>query len=122
MKIRRRRQKKFSREDTANLLPALVSETKDAVYEPEPVVKPKRKGLAPFKLLREVVRKPDFSYQAFMLLMTFANTDQMRIDRQIADVSTTIEKVKTATDVLGSTMRSLQSAAEAPRNIRKLFE
>jgi hypothetical protein len=129
MRFRRRKRKKISNElvpvqtgSVESPLPTIIIHPDEVTNDSTVCAKMKRKSFAPMRLLRDVVNKPEFSYQAFMLLMTFANNDHMRIDQQIATVSTTVEKVKNATEVIGSTMKSLQAAAEAPRHIRKLFD
>lgn len=128
MRIRRHRRKKVRETIAVEAepveepnLPGFVSASVSAEQQ-ECLGKEKRKSSDPLRLLRQVVKNPEFSYQAFIILMTLANDNPMRVDQKIASAATTIEKVKSATEVIGTTMRSLHAAAEAPRHIRKLFE
>jgi hypothetical protein len=124
MRFRRRGRKKrttstVSAEPVSEKLPAFVSHPSTTQQSIE--TKTINKGLNPKRFIRQIVNNPDFTYQALMVLMTVTSGDNMRMDQRLETVSTSVEKVKNATEVIGSTMKSLRAAAEAPRHMRKIF-
>ncbi|MBU2701564.1 hypothetical protein Ga0466249_002680 [Sporomusaceae bacterium BoRhaA] len=125
MRFRRRGRKKrttstVSAEPVGENLPAFVSHssTQQQTIETKTINKA---GINPKRFIRQIVNNPDFTYQALMVLMTLTSGENMRMDQRLETVSTSVEKVKTATEVIGSTMKSLRAAAEAPRHMRKIF-
>jgi hypothetical protein len=100
-------------------LPAFVSHSSTAEQSIE--AKTVNKGMNPKRFIKQIVNNPDFTYQALMVLMTLTSGDNMRMDQRLETVGTSVEKVKNATEVIGSTMKSLRAAAEAPRHMRKIF-
>ncbi len=126
MRFRKRGRKKrstitVSAEPVEDSLPTFVSHS-NADQQEQVEAKVKNQGLNPMRFIRQFVNNPDFTYQALMIFMTLTSGDNMRMDRRIETVSTSVEKVKDVTEVIGSTMKSLRAAAEAPRHIRKLFD
>jgi hypothetical protein len=126
MRFRRRGRKKreiinVSAEPVEESLPAFVAHS-NAAQQQQVEAKGKNKGTNPMRFIRQIVKNPDFTYQALMIFMTLTSGDDMRMDQRIETVSTSVEKMRNATEVIGTTMKSLRAAAEAPRHIRKLFE
>jgi hypothetical protein len=125
MRFRKQGRKKraiidVSAEPVEDSLPGFVANS-NAVKQQQGAVKGKNKGINPMRFVRQIVKNPDFSYQALIILMTLTSGDNMRMDQRIETVSTSVEKMKNATEVIGTTMKSLRAAAEAPKHIRKLF-
>jgi hypothetical protein len=125
MRFRKRGRKKravinVSAEPVEDSLPEFVTHA-NATQQQQVEAKGKNKGINPMRFVRQMVKNPDFSYQALMIFMTLTSGDNMRMDQRIETVSTSVEKMKSATEVIGTTMKSLRAAAEAPRHIRKLF-
>lgn len=125
MRFRRRGRKRrttstVSAEPVGENLPAFVSHssTQQQSIETKTINKA---GINPKRFIRQIVNNPDFTYQALMVLMTLTSGENMRMDQRLETVSTSVEKVKNATEVIGNTMKSLRAAAEAPRHMRKIF-
>ena len=77
-------------------------------------------ALRPMKLIRQVLNNPDLGYQAMVILLALTS-DQVKMDRRINTMSSSIDSLRNITEVLNTSVRSLKSAAEAPRQIRKLI-
>lgn len=75
----------------------------------------------PFGLLRKIIDNPNFNYQLMLISLIFLS-DNVPMDRHLEGLSSTVEKIRNVTEVVGGTMNSLKVAAEAPKNIRKLLE
>lgn len=82
---------------------------------------PVNKKNSPASLVRRIVNNPDFSFQMVIVLLTLLG-DNVPMDRHLNGITSTIDKIRNVTEVVNHSMQSLKSAAEAPRNIRKLLE
>ncbi len=72
-------------------------------------------------LLRRVISNPEFPVQLMMVLLTMSSGN-VRMDRKIDTMSTTVETVRNITNLLTNTMQSLKTAAEAPKQIRRMLQ
>jgi hypothetical protein len=77
-------------------------------------------GIRPMKLIRQMLSNPDIGYQAMVVLLALTS-DQVKMDRRINTMSSSIDSLRNITEVLNTSVRSLKTAAEAPRQIRKLI-
>lgn len=71
-------------------------------------------------MLHQVVSNPNFGIQVVAILLTLTH-DNIRMDRRIDTMASTVDKVRGLTEVINSTMNSLKMAAEAPNQIKRLF-
>lgn len=74
----------------------------------------------PMKLVRQVLNNPDLSYQVMVIILALTG-DQVKMDRRINTMTSSIESIRGITEVLNTSVRSLKTAAEAPRHIRRLI-
>ena len=74
----------------------------------------------PMKLLRQVLNNPDLSYQMMVIVLALTS-DQVKMDRRINTMTSSMDNLRGITEVLNTSVRSLKTAAEAPRQIRKLI-
>lgn len=75
----------------------------------------------PMRLVRRIFSNPNFNYQLMMISLVLLS-DNVPMDRHLNGLTTTVDKIRNVTEVMSGTMSSLKVAAEAPRNIRRLFE
>jgi len=95
-----------------------VSSDQEEVKQAKPVSP--FSALRPMKLIRQVLNNPDIGYQAMVILIALTS-DQVNMDRRINTMSSSIDSLRNITEVLNTSVRSLKTAAEAPRQIRKLI-
>ena len=81
-------------------------------------VKPLNKASS---FIRNIVSNPNFSYQTMVILMTLAS-DNIPMDRRIDTMSSTVDKVRSMSEMITNTMQSLKTAAETPKKIRRMLE
>ncbi|MDR3592908.1 MAG: hypothetical protein P4N41_24885 [Negativicutes bacterium] len=74
----------------------------------------------PMKMVRQVLSNPNLSYQAMVIILALAS-DNVNMDRRINTMSSSLESLRGITEVVNNSIRSLQTASEAPRQIRKLM-
>jgi hypothetical protein len=74
----------------------------------------------PMKLVRQVLENPNLGYQAMVIIMALAS-DNVNMDRRINTMSSSLDSLRGITEVVNNSIRSLQTASEAPRQIRKLI-
>ena len=86
--------------------------------EHEKVKKAKPAKLA--KPMQQVLANPNLGYQAMVIIMALAS-DNVNMDRRINTMTSSLDNLRGITDVVNSSIRSLQTASEAPRQIRKLI-
>lgn len=103
-----KRQNRNKRDESNALEGVKKSEVKEAVP-----VKPAR-GIT--RLLSD----PNFNIQIMTVLLTMTS-DNARMDRGLETMTTTVDKVRNITELINNSMRSLKTAAEAPRQIKQLF-
>lgn len=75
----------------------------------------------PMQMVRQVLSNPNIGYQAMMIIMALAS-DNVNMDRRINTMSSSLDSLRGVTEVVNNSIRSLQTAAEAPRQIRKLIK
>ncbi|MDU4962254.1 MAG: hypothetical protein E6X17_16480 [Sporomusaceae bacterium] len=95
--------------------PAVSSEP-ESIKTAEPVGPDPMSGL-----LRKVINNPEFPVQLMMVMLTMSSGN-IRMDRRIDSMNTTIDTVRNVTNLLTNTMQSLKSAAEAPKQIRRMLQ
>lgn len=78
-------------------------------------------SIKPMKLFRQVIGNPDLSYQIMVILLTLTS-DNVKMDRRINTMTSSIDSLRSISEVLTTSVRSLQTAAEAPKQIRKLLK
>ncbi|MDT8900987.1 hypothetical protein [Anaeroselena agilis] len=88
----------------------------DAVKLAKPVSKNK-----PLRMLKRIVSNPDFGYQCMVVLLGLTQNN-VSMDRRIDTMSSSIETLRNITGVLTNATQSLKTAAEAPRQIRRLVK
>ena len=81
----------------------------------------KAKPAKPFGFIHHIIDNPNFALQIIVILITLTS-ENMQMDRRIAGMTTTVDKVKGITEVINSTMQSIRAATEAPKQIRRLLE
>jgi len=62
----------------------------------------------------------DFKLQLAIILLILTNNNSS-MNRNINSVTTTVDTMRSITEVINGTMQSLRAAAEAPGNIRQLL-
>jgi len=72
-------------------------------------------------LIRRIINNPNIAFQLMVIIVTLAS-DNMRMDRRIDNMTSTIDTVKNITEVINNTMRSIKVASEAPKHIRNLLQ
>lgn len=95
----------------------------EIVENPQEVKKGKKhaKMFQPFRLLESITQNPEVSTKLLLIFFALAG-DNLRMDRRIDTVATSIDKVRNVTEVVQTAMQSLKTAAEAPNHIRRLFQ
>lgn len=79
-------------------------------------------ALKPIKrLVRQVINDPNIGYQFLAVLLTLT-ADDFKMDRRIDTMTSSLDTLRNITNVVTNTMQSLKSAAEAPRQIRRLVK
>jgi hypothetical protein len=68
-----------------------------------------------------VINNPEFPVQLMMVMLTMSSGN-IRMDRRIDTMSTTVDTVRNITNLLTNTMQSLKTAAEAPQQIRRMLQ
>ncbi len=120
-----RRSKKPVRQMPEEFVPELNKEE-----EPEKqqnTAKQKMKIVNPFQsikpgqLFRQIVSNPNFGFQLMVILLTLTSGN-VQMDRRIDGVTSTVDKIRSITEVVNSSMQSLKVASEAPKHIRRLLE
>ena len=87
-----------------------------------PTVQASKKGpRGPAALFRKMMTNPNLNVQLMVIVLTLAS-DNFPMDRSIDSMSSTVDKIRNITDVINNTMQSVKVAAEAPKQIRRLFE
>ncbi|MCE5287524.1 MAG: hypothetical protein LLG02_17010 [Pelosinus sp.] len=82
---------------------------------------------APFKLrnplgiVNKVINNPNLTFQLMVIGLTLLS-DNVPIDARLNGITSSVEKIRSVTEVVNNTMQSLKVAAEAPKNIRRLME
>lgn len=107
----RRRHKRIKRSDNSE--PNSVAPQTEKIKEAVPV--------KPVRRLREIINNPNFGFQLMTVLLTFTS-DNVRMDRRLDNMTSTVDKVRNITDTINNTMRSLKAAAEAPAQIKRLLK
>lgn len=74
----------------------------------------------PKKLLQQVINNPNLSYQVMVILLSLTS-DSVKMESRISNMSTSLDNIRGAAEVLNTSVRSLQAAAEAPKRLRRLF-
>jgi hypothetical protein len=91
----------------------------DGVKLAEPVKKTKMGK--PLRMLRQIVSHPDFGYQCMVVLLSLTQNN-VSMDRRIDTMTSSIDTLRNIAGVLTNATQSLKSAAEAPRQIRRLVK
>lgn len=113
--MRLRRGYKKARSEEANGEAAEGEQVKEA--------KPVTGGFSlrkPLKYLRQITDNPNFAFQVMVVLLTLTAEDK-KMDRRIDNMTSSIDALRGITEVLGGSMQSLKTAAEAPKRIRNLL-
>ena len=109
----KRRYKRFIPLDMASEEKTCVREEIISVKEAVPV-RPARK-------FQKLFRDPNFGIQLMTVLLTM-NPNNVHMERRIDTMSSSMEKVRTLTELINNTMRTLKSAAETPQQIKRLLK
>jgi hypothetical protein len=102
-------------------------EIKEPVVEKTPAAPPAKisqkntSPRGPAALFRKVMQNPNLNIQLMVIILSLAS-DNFSMDRRIDSMSSTVDKIRNMTDVISNTMQSVKVAADAPKQIRRLFE
>lgn len=102
----------------------LTPEELQKAKAPEKEVQTPVKEAVPVKSMRKIrklLRDPNFSVQIMTVLLTMTS-DNVRMDRRIETMTSTVDKVRNVTELINNTMRSLKTAAETPGHIKRLLK
>lgn len=75
----------------------------------------------PLKKFQKIFRDPDFGIRMMTMFLTM-RPDNVRMERRINTMNSSMEKVRNLTELINTTMQSLKIAAEAPRQIKRLLK
>lgn len=70
---------------------------------------------------KNILSNPNLGFQIMVIILTIAS-ENVQMDRRIAGMTTTVEKIRNITEVIGATMTSVKAASEAPKKIRQMLE
>jgi hypothetical protein len=79
------------------------------------------KPVKPFKMIRELIENPNFNMQLMVILLSLTS-DNIRMDRRIDGMTTTIDKVRNITELVNDGVKSMKMVSEVPKSIRRLLE
>ncbi|WP_378955853.1 hypothetical protein [Pelosinus sp. sgz500959] len=79
------------------------------------------KSLRPLKMIRQLMKNPNFNMQLMVILLSLTS-DNMQMDRRIDGMTTTIDKLRTITELVNNGMSSMKVVSEVPKNIRRILE
>lgn len=102
-------------------------EKKEQPPENTPAVLPAKpspknaKSRGPAAFLRQIATNPNFNIQLMVIILSLAS-ENISMDRRIDSMSSTVDKIRSITDVITNTMQSVKVASEAPKQIRRLFD
>ncbi len=85
------------------------------------LAKPDKGFQTPLRLIRNVMNNPNFSFQLMVIILTLTS-ENIKMDRRIDGMTSTVDRVRSIAEVINSTMNSVKVAAEAPKTIRRLLE
>lgn len=85
------------------------------------LAKPVTKSSLPLRMLKRIVSNPDFGYQCMVVLLALTQNN-VSMDRRIDTMTSSIDTLRNITGVLTNATQSLKTAAEAPRQIRRLVK
>ncbi len=75
----------------------------------------------PLRMLKRIASNPDFGYQCMVVLLSLTQNN-VSMDRRIDTMTSSIDTLRNITGVLTNATQSLKTAAEAPRQIRRLVK
>ncbi len=81
----------------------------------------KNRGGKTFRMLRQIVGHPDFGYQCMVILMSLTQNN-VPMERRIDTMTSSIDTIRNIAGILTNATQSLKTAAEAPRQIRRLVK
>lgn len=96
---------------------AAIDSDAQGVKEAKPVGNIKTPG--PIRMLKRIIADPNFGYQCMVILLTLTQ-DNMRMDRRIERMTSSVDTIRNVAGVVNNAMQSLKVAADAPNQIRKL--
>lgn len=73
------------------------------------------------RFFKSILSNPNLGFQLMVIILTIAS-ENVQMDRRIAGMTTTVEKIRNITEVIGATMTSVKAASEAPKKIRQMLE
>jgi len=82
------------------------------------------KEARPFKasnIIKDIMSNPNLNMQIMVILLSLTS-DNMRMDKRIDGITTTIDKVRNITELVNNGVQSMKVAAEVPKSIRRLLE
>ncbi len=75
----------------------------------------------PLRKFQKLFRDPDFGIRIITMFLTM-RSDNVYMERRIRTMNSSMEKVQNLTELINNTMQSLKTAAEAPRQIKRLLK
>lgn len=79
------------------------------------------KPIRPLKMIRQLMKNPNFNMQLMVILLSLTS-DNMQMDRRIDGMTTTIDKVRSITELVNNGMSSMKVVSEVPKSIRRILE
>lgn len=77
--------------------------------------------IRPLKMIRQLMKNPNFNMQLMVILLSLTS-DNMQMDRRIDGMTTTIDKVRSITELVNNGMSSMKVVSEVPKSIRRILE
>lgn len=77
--------------------------------------------IRPLKMIRQLMKNPNFNMQLMVILLSLTS-DNMQMDRRIDGMTTTIDKVRSITELVNNGMSSMKIVSEVPKSIRRILE
>ena len=79
------------------------------------------KPIRPLKMIRQLMKNPNFNMQLMVILLSLTS-DNLQMDRRIDGMTTTIDKVRSITELVNNGMSSMKVVSEVPKSIRRILE
>lgn len=77
--------------------------------------------IRPLKMIKQIMGNPNFNMQLMVILLSLTS-DNMQMDRRIDGMTSTIDKVRSITELVNNGMNSMKIVSEVPKSIRRILE
>ena len=80
------------------------------------------KPAKPFQMIKDLMKNnPNLSMQIMVILISLTS-DNIKMDRRIDGMTSTIDKVRNITELVNNGMKSMKMVSEVPKSIRRILE